>query len=350
MHATPAAFQEHPLDVSTIGAADELLPRHPIFRTSDLEHAREHMGDVWGEHRVAYLPKQRHLDFRHREAKLGSIALNSMQYGAGVTVNAPPLRDLYLVQFTLIGRCELRQGHNFIDTPAGSVVIINPFHPFAKTWFPGTRQLTIRIDRGLMEREFMTLTGSHVPERIEFDPLPQDSMARAGTLGHFARMLCVDLKNASSELEHPLVRDRIASALVSALLVSMPHNRQRVLEATATSIAPLFVRRAEHFIEEHAGQAFDLEDLARAAGVSTRALQMGFRRFRSTTPMTHLRAVRLELARAELARGKRNGGSVASIAHLCGFGHLGRFAADYKGRFNESPSQTLLRGSIGRTR
>jgi AraC-like DNA-binding protein len=93
----------------------------------------------------------------------------------------------------------------------------------------------------------------------------------------------------------------------------------------------------------------DLDDLAGVAGVSARALQMGFRRFRNTTPMAYLRGVRLELARTELARAKRSGGSIASVAYLCGFGHLGRFAADYKARFNESPSQTRLRGSVGRS-
>jgi hypothetical protein len=88
MHTTPAAFQGHPFDKSSIGGAGDLLPRHPIFRTRDLEHAREHIVGVFGEHRVAYLPTERQLDFRHREAKLGAIAVNSMQYGAGVMVNA----------------------------------------------------------------------------------------------------------------------------------------------------------------------------------------------------------------------------------------------------------------------
>lgn len=344
MHATPTASRAHPFNTSAIGGGDEPLPRHPAFRTRNLEQAREHMERVWGEHRAAYLSKEHRLDFRHREAGLGPIAVNSMQYGAGVTVNVSAFGNHYLAQFTLAGRCELQQGRNSIDTPAGSVVIINPFQPFAKTWLPGTRQLIIRIDRGLVEREFQALTGCDETERIEFDPLPPESMARAGTLAHFARMLCDDLKNACSGLEHPLARDRIASALVSTLLVSMPHNRQRALEAAAASIAPFFVRRAERFIAENARQAIDLEDLADVAGVSARALQMGFRRFRNTTPMAYLRAVRLELARIELARASRSG-AVASIAHLCGFEHLGRFAADYKARFNESPSQTLLRGS-----
>ena len=59
-------------------------------------------------------------------------------------------------------------------------------------------QLFLRIDRDLIEREFCALTHSDETERIEFDPLPQEHMARAGTLAHLAQMLCDDLKNDSS--------------------------------------------------------------------------------------------------------------------------------------------------------
>jgi AraC-like DNA-binding protein len=346
MHMTSAAFQAFPDSTCTIGEA-ELLPRHPIFRTHDLDHTREYLGGVFVDARFSYLSKERRLDFRHRQAKLGAIVVNSMQYGPGVMVTAPPFGDFYLLQFTLAGGCQLRQGRSCMDMPTGSVNIVNPFRAFAKAWSPGTRQLLIRIDRRLLEREFQAWTGSDKTERIEFDLSPVDSMAKVGTLTHCVRMLCDDLSNASSHLQHPLVRDRIASALVSTLLVSMPHNRGHALEAAATSIAPFFVRRVERFIEENARCAINVEDLAGVAGVSTRALQAGFRRFRNTTPMAYLRALRLELARSELARAGRGIGSVASVANVFGFGHLGRFAADYKTRFGESPSQTLRRGSIG---
>ena len=202
----------------------------------------------------------------------------------------------------------------------------------------------IRIER---DRPF-AWTSSDKTERIEFDPSPVESMAQVGTLTHYDRMLCDDLSNKSSHLEHPLVCDRIASALTSTLLVSMPHKRGRDLEVAATSIAPFFVRHVEHFIEENSRCAISIEDFAGVAGVSTRALQLSFCIFRNTTPMAHLRALRLELARSELARAGREGGSVALVANVCGFGHLGRFAGDYQTRFGKSPSQTLRRGSIAR--
>ena len=65
-------------------------------------------------------------------------------------------------------------------------------------------------------------------------------------------------------------------------------------------IAPASVRRAERFIEDNAENAIGLADVASAAGVSARSLQLAFRRFRDTTPMAHLRAIRLELARSGL--------------------------------------------------
>jgi AraC-like DNA-binding protein len=348
MHMSPPFFQVRPDNAESICEAD-LLPRHPIFRTHDLDHAREHLAGVFAEHSLAYLTKERRLDFRHRQTNLGTVTINSIRFGVGIAVKAPAFSDFYLVQFTLSGGCRLSQGHSCIDTPAGSIAIINPFRPFAITVFPGTRRLMLRVDRLLVEREFRAWTGADLTKRIEFDQQQMLTGDRVGMLARYVRMLCEDLKTTSPALEHPLVRDRIASALVSTLLVSTPHNMQRAFEPAARSIAPFFVRRVEHFMEENVRQAIHLEDLAGVAGVSARALQLAFRRFRETTPMAYLRVLRLELARRELAQAARNGSCVAAVANACGFGHLSRFAAEYKARFNESPAQTLRRGTIGRS-
>jgi transcriptional regulator GlxA family with amidase domain len=167
-------------------------------------------------------------------------------------------------------------------------------------------------------------------------------MANAGSLALYVRMLCDGLRNEASDLSHPLVADRLASGLVALLLTSMPHNKQRAIEAVTQPTAPFFVRRVEQFIDEHACDPIMLADLTSVAGVSTRTLQTSFRRFRNTTPMAHLRAIRLQLARTELTSAARQQ-SVAAVASAVGFGHLGRFARDYHARFGELPSQTLFR-------
>jgi AraC-like DNA-binding protein len=332
-----------------IGDSD-LLPRHAVFRTRDLDEARGHLCGVFAEHRVDYLPRERHLEFRHRQAKLGSIALNSLEWGAGVMVSAPLLPDFYLLQFTLTGACELWQGTHHSVLPARSVTIVNPGRAFRKAWMPRTRQLLLRIDRRLVERELRAWTGGNEGGTVEFDVPPVEDLNTVGTLALFVKMVCEDLKNDASNLSHPLVANRVASGLVALLLTSMPHNKQQAIEALNQPTAPFFVRRVEQFIQEHARHAITLADLTGIAGVSTRALQTSFRRFRNTTPMAHLRAVRLELARTELTGAGRQGLSVAAVASALGFGHLGRFARDYQVRFGELPSQTVCRGSLERSR
>ena len=158
MSVSPAAVKGLMGSGVVIGDSD-LLPRHAVFRTRDLDEARGHLCGVFAEHRVDYLPRERHLEFRHRQAKLGSIALNSLEWGAGVMVSAPLLPDFYLLQFTLTGACELWQGTHHSVLPARSVTIVNPGRAFRKAWMPGTRQLLLRIDRCLVERELRAWTG-----------------------------------------------------------------------------------------------------------------------------------------------------------------------------------------------
>jgi AraC-like DNA-binding protein len=53
-----------------------------------------------------------------------------------------------------------------------------------------------------------------------------------------------------------------------------------------------------------------------------------------------LKRYRLDEARQQLLSPQFSSESVTSIALNCGFLHLSRFAAEYKARFNESPSET----------
>ncbi|MFD7817469.1 helix-turn-helix domain-containing protein [Streptomyces sp. NPDC059785] len=63
---------------------------------------------------------------------------------------------------------------------------------------------------------------------------------------------------------------------------------------------PATVRRAVAFIDEHAPRDLSVADIAEAAHVSIRTLQCAFRRHLDTTPMNHLRRVRLAHAHADL--------------------------------------------------
>ena len=82
-----------------------------------------------------------------------------------------------------------------------------------------------------------------------------------------------------------------------------------------------------------------MERVAAEAGCSVRTLDAVFRRFRDTTPLAALRAIRLEQARAALSDSTKST-PVSEVSRHYGFTNAGRFAAAYRHRFGESPVET----------
>ena len=105
--------------------------------------------------------------------------------------------------------------------------------------------------------------------------------------------------------------------------------------------APSAVRTAIEYLHHHADRPITPADAARAAGISTRVLQLAVRRYEDTTPSALLRGIRLDRVRAELRDASPTTTTVRAVAEQWGFGHLGRFAASYAERFGELPSATL---------
>lgn len=107
---------------------------------------------------------------------------------------------------------------------------------------------------------------------------------------------------------------------------------------------PAALQRALAYIEANAQCALALGDIARAAYLSPRALQLTFRRHMGTTPMAYLRRVRVERARIDLmAATPHRPVTVTEVAHRWGFPGASRFATLYRAAIGEKPSQTLRR-------
>lgn len=130
------------------------------------------------------------------------------------------------------------------------------------------------------------------------------------------------------------------------MLLNTLHARERGQHAAGTSAAQRlrYASRARDFIEEHFQSCVRLEDIAQAAGVGARTLQLCFREKFGFGPMEYLRLRRLHEARRVLQRGSPDSLTVTDAPLICGFTHLGRFSHYYHSAFSELPSR-VLRGS-----
>jgi AraC-like DNA-binding protein/tetratricopeptide (TPR) repeat protein len=114
---------------------------------------------------------------------------------------------------------------------------------------------------------------------------------------------------------------------------------------SSNSPPPHSVRRALDAMRSNMGHDWTVAELAAAARVSNRTLQRQFRIYLGKSPLAVLRDIRFECARRQLLQGLRDV-KVMDVALTCGFPHLGRFSIEYRGRYGETPSQTLRRQAI----
>ncbi len=109
-------------------------------------------------------------------------------------------------------------------------------------------------------------------------------------------------------------------------------------DARATTVG-----RALAFMERHAERNIGAADIAAAANVTPRAVQLAFRTHLDTTPMAHLRGIRLHRAHQDLLRADPERETVSRIALRWGFLSHSRFTARYRATFGVPPSRTLHR-------
>jgi transcriptional regulator GlxA family with amidase domain len=158
-------------------------------------------------------------------------------------------------------------------------------------------------------------------------------------------MLMQDAANRSVTLPAGtgrLVQSELRNGLVGLLLTGVTHDRSALLAAPPCAPAPGHVKRVEEFLRAHPDRDVTVTELAAIAGVSLRALQDGFRRFRNVTLTDAIRDARLGYWR-RLLETPPEGAGVGTLALSAGLMHLGRAAALYAKRYGETPSETLRR-------
>ena len=112
------------------------------------------------------------------------------------------------------------------------------------------------------------------------------------------------------------------------------------------------VERFEAVARANLGKPGGIAEFCEAAGVTPRTLSRACHTVRGTTPVRHLRAIRLAAARQALMSADARAETITEVAMRFGFRELGRFAVSYRTEFGESPSQTLsrARSSLGLSR
>ncbi|WP_328807700.1 AraC family transcriptional regulator [Nonomuraea antri] len=316
-----------------------------MFASSDLDEVRDEVAKVFCPHRLDLAGDAALLAAQFNSVQLGSVRISYLDYGADVHIEPGDLDTFFLAMIPLTGRSLIRAGDKEIVSTPSLASLPSPTRHLDMRWAAGCPQLLIKFERTALERALEQLLGEPLDEPIIFGLGVDMTLGWTRSWRGMADLLVREAEHDDGLTAQPLAVAHLENAMMSLLLTSQPSNYLERLTAPRPPALPKVVRRAMEFIEGHAHLPLTTSDVAAAVAVSSRSLQEGFRAHLGLTPMAHLRSVRLVRVHEELAVADPARATVTTVAARWGFLHQGRFAAMYRERFGQQPSETLRRGS-----
>jgi AraC-like DNA-binding protein len=316
------------------------------FGADTAEEAEHLMHQMFAHHQKLTVRFDRRIPVRFaaRILATGPAHLTRITMSCELDLHASEL-GLYYAGTARSGSLSMHQG--------GQDVVLSPHHdspilldPHAHTRIlhaPPAQFCVLGIDPAALE----SLLADHLERPVK--PLRSDNQSTSGTgkgllPDRLMRLLEDEVAEPSGLLDPGPVADRLWEGVITALLYGGSHQYSDELHAPTSRLSPRTLLRAVTAMEADPAHPFTLAELARIAGVGPRALQNAFRQHRGTTPLGHLRQLRLRAAHEELLAAEPPT-TVSEVAARWGFAHPGRFATLYQQHYHRPPSRTLHRGT-----
>lgn len=255
---------------------------------------------------------------------------------SNIAAARPANGDLWSVSIPLRGGFSALVGGSgrYRDFDADNFHVLHKDRDFGLRTTRSTRVLVTTLLSDDLTGKATALAGARTGELGE---VVLAASAAGSSLRRFALHLWTELQRPGGLWDCPVALAEMEDALVSllAFAASAPGFDAATRPAQST------LRRAEDFLMQHLTRPVTRPELAAAAGVSIRTVSRGFHERYGIGPLAWLKLRRLEAAQRELRSMAPGETSVTEVALRYGFEHLGRFAADYRRRFGETPSATL---------
>jgi AraC-like DNA-binding protein len=228
--------------------------------------------------------------------------------------------------------------HRF--APGDVFLATRPDLPFSVRWHAGEVEICV-LDLAVLSQVATAAPGRR-PGQIRFTDIGPASATLARQWRNTTSYVSDVVLNNPIASTQPLVIGNAARMLAASALTVFPNTAvtdPTVQDRRDANTATL--RRAIAFMDEHADRDITAADIADAAAVSLRAVQLAFRRHLDTTPMAYLRRVRLDRAHHDLLLADPRWDTVSAIASRWGFANHSRFTARYHASYGVPPRETL---------
>ena len=316
--------------------------RNIYWNSSHLDEANTHLNDIFWPHELNVIGSDHEIQVQHVSARLASLSINSLTYGANVSIKpVEPVEPAYVFVFTLSGVAKHWEDNEVNVSHANDVYVTNPGVRSQTEISHDHTQLSLKLSKSIicryLEQEF----------NIDIKALPRFSTRTTSiendtkSLSNVLKIITNYLNDNGERNVNPLVEAYLEKALISAIITELPHNYSDLINNfNHDEDLPRYVRIAQEYIHANIYDVITVDMLSKVAHSNPRSIQTGFRKSFEMTPTQYIRSYRLEIAHEKLKRAAVTGLSVAEIAYSCGFNDLSKFARYYRTKFGQLPSET----------
>jgi AraC-like DNA-binding protein len=318
----------------------EMFGSRHIATCRGVDEARQAISDVFLPVDFPSARASSVVDLELNALTVGRLTCGYMRFRDAVRIETAEAEN-YHVDIPVGGRATMRAG---LEQPVygtrGTAGVFMPGRPVELDCGERFAQLSLMIPRDQLQLELENLLGENLARPLEFNAELDLTALGAQMMLQALRLIDKASYQPDGPLAHPLAMQRLEQVLLHSLLFAQPHNHSAALAGASPTPGTRPVAQAVELLRGSPEHPWTLAELAAEVSLSVRSLQEGFRRSLDTTPTTYLRQLRLEKVHEELTTADPGTVSVTEVATRWGFVHLGRFAAAYRQKFAERPSET----------
>ncbi|GAB1692345.1 helix-turn-helix transcriptional regulator [Krasilnikovia sp. M28-CT-15] len=310
------------------------------FATTDPDRAQSYLTSAY-DATMTINGDRRTYRFRHVRLGGGGFHLDTLEHQAATEYRCGPVAAVVVGRVHRGMRTDLDLGEQFGPGDLGlHAQTDRPYH---------VRQDCVLESVVSLPPEAVSDAARNHPE----GPLPELSFTAMRPIHpadtrrwlHVVDYVASNLLSSPEFITHPLLVGPFTRLLAATLLTTFPnscipeprnHDRTDATEATLS--------RATAYVDANADLDITPADIARAARVTVRAVQLSFRRHLGTTPTAYLGSVRLDRAHQQLRDAiPGDGTTVTEVAARWGYADPGRFTRCYRRTYGRAPIDTLRR-------
>lgn len=330
----PPAATEHPTRMDDRQTPDTLPAAADAGRvfvqSSDVGEIVDWVTRLFGHHRVLSMAASTEAGSVQAQRCHG-LVVGKLHYGADIALDVDQERPGWVVS-QVVGADGSWDGQRI---QRGELLMFPPPWCGRLELTPSGGFLNAFVPVADMQEALESLLGAPLDKPLGFAPRLPMGGAQAQRLGRLIEFMFTATSGPAGVA--PLLQQAWKRTFELELLSLWPHAYTRYLERG--SLLPRALRRACDYIDAHLAEPMSVVQVARAALVGVRALEIGFARHLGQSPLRYIRTRRLDAARQDLcARGSPL--RIGDVALKWGFANAGAFAKAYRERFGELPGQT----------